>query len=54
MESFFHTLKGDIIRKNSFKSEKHLRDKLADYIQHFITVINCTQVLDIEPRMNMK
>ncbi|TKE74637.1 IS3 family transposase, partial [Vibrio sp. F12] len=32
---FFHTLKGDIIRKNSFKSEKQLRDKLAGYIQHF-------------------
>ncbi|MGF1907858.1 IS3 family transposase [Vibrio kasasachensis] len=35
VESFFHTLKGDIIRKNSFKSEKQLRDKLAGYIQHF-------------------
>jgi len=35
VESFFHTLKSDIIRKNSFKSEKQLRDKLAGYIQHF-------------------
>lgn len=35
VESFFHTLKGDIIRKNSFKSEKQLRDKLVGYIQHF-------------------
>ncbi|WP_261823078.1 IS3 family transposase [Vibrio neonatus] len=35
VESFFHTLKSDIIRKNTFKSEKQLRDKLAGYIQHF-------------------
>ena len=35
VESFFHTLKGDIIRKNHFKNEKQLRDKLAGYIQHF-------------------
>ncbi|MCK6264726.1 IS3 family transposase, partial [Vibrio sp. ZSDE26] len=35
VESFFHTLKGDMIRKNTFKSEKQLRDKLAGYIQHF-------------------
>ncbi len=35
MESFFHTLKGELIKENRFHGEMHLRDKLAGYIQHF-------------------
>lgn len=35
MESFFHTLKGELIKENVFYGEMHLRDKLAGYIQHF-------------------
>ena len=35
MESFFHTLKGELIKKSTFYGEMHLRDKLAGYIQHF-------------------
>ncbi|WP_370462334.1 IS3 family transposase [Oceanimonas sp. MB9] len=35
MESFFHTLKGELIKENRFYGEMHLRDKLAGYIQHF-------------------
>lgn len=35
MESFFHTLKGELINKTHFKCERELRDKIAGYIQHF-------------------
>lgn len=35
VESFFHTLKGEIIKENHFKCEQELRDKIAGYIQHF-------------------
>ncbi|MBY4676190.1 IS3 family transposase [Marinobacterium arenosum] len=35
MESFFHTLKGELIKKRTFYGEMHLRDKLTGYIQHF-------------------
>ena len=35
MESFFHTLKGELIKDSTFYGEMHLRDKLVGYIQHF-------------------
>ena len=35
MESFFHTLKGDLIKNTIFKTEAHLRNAIAGYIQHF-------------------
>ncbi|MEE1676361.1 IS3 family transposase [Agarivorans aestuarii] len=35
MESFFHTLKGELIKSNHFSSEWDLRDKVAGYVQHF-------------------
>lgn len=35
MESFFHTLKAELIRKNRFDSVAELRRKLAGYINHF-------------------
>ncbi len=35
MESFFHTLKADIIHGYSFKSAKKLRNLIAGYINHF-------------------
>ena len=35
MESFFHTLKGDLIKNTIFKTEKHMRNAIAGYIQHF-------------------
>ncbi len=35
MESFFHSLKGELITGTTFRSVHHLRDSLAGYIQHF-------------------
>ena len=35
MESFFHTLKGDLIKNHSFESEKKLRNCVAGYINTF-------------------
>ncbi|MFD2095123.1 IS3 family transposase [Corallincola platygyrae] len=35
MESFFHSLKGELVKGVLFKSECDLRDKVAGYIQHF-------------------
>ncbi len=35
MESFFHSLKGELITGSSFRSVHHLRDSIAGYIQHF-------------------
>ena len=35
MESFFHTLKGELIRGRTFHSEKELRYALNRYINHF-------------------
>ena len=35
VESFFHTLKNDIIKKNTFKNEMCLRNTIRSYIQHF-------------------
>ncbi len=35
MESFFHSLKGELIKNKYFSSEYHLRDSVAGYIQHF-------------------
>lgn len=35
MESFFHTLKGELIRKSVYKSAKQLRRALATYINGF-------------------
>ena len=39
MESFFHSLKAELIKERKFYSEWHLRDKLAGYIQHFYNKI---------------
>ena len=54
VESFFHTLKGDILRKIALKVRSSLEISLSVISSIFITVIDCTQVSDIEPRMNMK
>ena len=35
MESFFHTLKAELIKGSHFYGEMHLRDCIAGYIQHF-------------------
>ncbi|RVU29337.1 integrase core domain-containing protein, partial [Neptunomonas marina] len=35
MESFFHTLKGELIKGRSFFGEMHLRGKLVSHIQQF-------------------
>jgi len=35
MNSFFHTLKGDLIKDSVFKTEKEMRNSIAGYIQHF-------------------
>ncbi|CAM3879475.1 IS3 family transposase [Parendozoicomonas haliclonae] len=35
MESFFHTLKGELITGTTFRNVYHLRDSIAGYIQHF-------------------
>jgi len=35
MESFFHTLKGELIRGRVFRGEKELRYALNQYINHF-------------------
>ena len=35
MESFFHTLKGDLIKDSVFKTGKELRNSIAGYIQYF-------------------
>ncbi len=35
MESFFHSLKAELIKGTRFYSEHHLRDTVAGYIQHF-------------------
>lgn len=35
MESFFHTLKAELIRGNVFHSDLGLRYALNDYISHF-------------------
>jgi putative transposase len=32
MESFFHTLKADLIHGNSFDSEEELRNSIAGYL----------------------
>jgi len=35
MESFFHSLKAELIRGATFKSEEELRRALKRYINHF-------------------
>jgi transposase InsO family protein len=35
MESFFHSMKGELIRGRVFRSEKELRYALNQYINHF-------------------
>lgn len=35
MESFYHSLKGEVIRGNRFKTEFALRSELQSYIDHF-------------------
>ena len=35
MESFYHSLKGELIRKTKFKSVAHLRNELGCYINQF-------------------
>lgn len=35
MESFYHSLKGELIRKTKFKSVTHLRSELGCYINQF-------------------
>jgi len=35
MESFFHSMKGELIRGRAFYSEKELRYALNQYINHF-------------------
>lgn len=35
MESFFHTLKGELLKESMFDSEQKLRNSVAGYINHF-------------------
>jgi transposase InsO family protein len=35
MESFFHSMKAELIRGNSFKTEQHLRYSIASYINQY-------------------
>jgi putative transposase len=35
MESFFHTLKADLIHGNNFDTEEELRYSIAGYLNHF-------------------
>ncbi|WP_373691590.1 integrase core domain-containing protein [Endozoicomonas sp. SESOKO2] len=35
MESFFHTLKGELVTEETFWNIHHLRDAIAGYVQHF-------------------
>ncbi len=35
MESFFHSLKGELLTGNTFRDVYQLRDSIAGYIQHF-------------------
>lgn len=48
MESFFHTLKGELIKDNRFFGEMNLRDKLAGYIQHFYNRIRLHSSLNYQ------
>jgi putative transposase len=53
MESFFHTLKGELIRGRSIESEKELRQLVNGYIIHFYISKDYTQHLITVHRLNM-
>jgi transposase InsO family protein len=46
MESFFHTLKGELIRKSVYKTAKQLRRALAKYINGFYNRVRLHSSLD--------
>ena len=46
MESFFHTLKGELIRGRRFESEKELRQLVKGYIIHFYNEKRLHSALD--------
>ena len=39
MESFYHSLKGELIRKSKFKSPAHLRREIGRYINQFYNLV---------------
>ena len=39
MESFYHSLKGELIRKSKFKSPAHLRKEIGRYINQFYNLV---------------
>ena len=46
MESFFHTLKGELIRKSRFKTHEELRHALSQYINGFYNRVRMHSSLD--------
>jgi len=46
MESFYHSLKGELIRKTVFKTVTHLRKEIAGYINQFYNRVRLHSGLD--------
>jgi len=46
MESFFHSLKGEVIRGNVFSNDQELRGKLRWYINHFYNRVRLHSGID--------
>jgi len=46
MESFFHTLKGELIRGTHYRSQEELRQSLSSYINQFYNPIRLHSGLD--------
>ncbi len=52
MESFFHTLKAELIKSTHFENERDLRTKVASYIQHFYNRQRLHSALDYVSPIN--
>lgn len=52
MESFYHSLKGELIRKSKFESVSHLRKEVGCYINHFYNRVRLHSGINYQSPIN--